>query len=243
MTSLKKYNLNGELLGDISCSHQFTDREAHGQMIKDYIVALRANARQWSACTKGRSEVKHTTHKPYAQKGTGRARQGSLVAPQYRGGGRVFGPKPKFDQHIKINRKERRAAIRTLIGEKIVDEQLYILDTTEMKEAKTKHISNFLALMGLERRVLFLGESGVQEITVGDVVHKFNVHTAKHENFVRSTRNMPGVRFQGACSISGYDVLLAQHIVMTEEALREVEEWLCSAEEEEQHEEETATHE
>ena len=77
-------------------------------MIKDYIVALRANKRQWSANTKGRTEVNHSNKKPWRQKGTGNARQGTFAAPQFKGGGVVFGPKPKFDQHVRINRQERR---------------------------------------------------------------------------------------------------------------------------------------
>src|SRR4029079_6416271 len=103
-------------------------------MVKDYIIALRANARQWSANTKGRSEVSHSTKKPHPQKGGGRARQGSLVAPQYKGGGRVFAPKPKFEQHVRINRKERQAAIRFLISEKWKANKLHIVDSFELNE-------------------------------------------------------------------------------------------------------------
>src|SRR5262245_53218509 len=105
-------------------------------MIKDYIVALRANARQWSASTKTRSEMRHTTKKPHPQKGQGRARQGSLVAPQYRGGGRVFAPKPKFDQHVRINRKERKAAIRFLLAEKFKENKVWLIDDTQMDAPK-----------------------------------------------------------------------------------------------------------
>lgn len=229
MATLKKYNLAGELQGEVEVTDQFVDTVVHGQMIKDYIVALRANVRQWSANTKGRSEVNHTTHKPYAQKGTGRARQGSFVAPQFRGGGRVFGPKPKFDQHVKINKKERRAAIRSLIGEKIADDNVFVLDSTVMEEPKTAMVSSFLATLGLGGRVLFLGESGVVEVAIGEEVQKFNVHTGRHKNFAKSARNMQGVKFQGASAISGYDILLAEHLILTEEALRELEEWLCVA--------------
>ena len=123
MVKLKKYDIKGKHLGDVEVNEALVNAEANGQSIKDYIVALRANARQWSANTKGRSEVNHTTKKPHPQKGGGRARQGSLAAPQYKGGGRVFGPKPKFDQHVKINRKERQAAIRFLLSEKIKEIQ------------------------------------------------------------------------------------------------------------------------
>ncbi len=128
MATLKKYNLSGEELTNVKVNDAYVKAEANGQMIKDYIVALRANARQWSANTKGRSEVNHTTKKPHPQKGGGRARQGSLAAPQYKGGGRVFRPKPKFDQHVSINKKERQAAIRCLIGEKIRENKVHILE-------------------------------------------------------------------------------------------------------------------
>ena len=124
MAKLKKYNIDGKELGQVSVEEHLINAEANSQMIKDYIVALRANARQWSANTKTRAEVKHTTKKPHPQKGQGRARHGSLVSPQYRGGGRVFGPRPKFDQHVKINQKERKAAIRFLLSEKIKDNRV-----------------------------------------------------------------------------------------------------------------------
>ena len=97
----------------------FLDVQANSQMIKDYIVALRANARQWSANTLGRSEVVHSTKKPHRQKGTGSARQGSLVSPQYRGGGIVFGPKPKFDQHVRINKKKGAWRFVTFLQKKL----------------------------------------------------------------------------------------------------------------------------
>ena len=138
MTTLKKYDLKGKEVGHVKVAEKLATAEAHGQMIKDYIVALRANARQWSANTKGRSEVKHTTKKPHPQKGGGRARQGCLVAPQFRGGGTVFGPKPKFDQHVKTNKKERQAAIRFLLAEKFRDNKLHIVEDFSMKAPRPK---------------------------------------------------------------------------------------------------------
>ena len=111
MAVVKKYNLSGNELGQIEIDDRLLQVSANPQMIKDYLVAYRANQRQWSASTKGRSEVSHSTQKPHPQKGTGKARQGSLVSPQYKGGGRVFGPKPKFDQCVKMNKKEKQAVI------------------------------------------------------------------------------------------------------------------------------------
>src|SRR5271154_3212175 len=100
---------------------------ANSQMVKDYLVALRANARQWSANTKTRAEVCHSGKKPHPQKGTGKARQGYLGSPQYKGGGRVHTPRTKFDQHVSVNRKEKRAVMRHLVIEKVQGQNVHVL--------------------------------------------------------------------------------------------------------------------
>lgn len=218
--------MQGDEVGEVVANEQLATAQANSQSIKDYIVALRENKRQWSASTKGRSEVAHTTAKPHPQKGTGRARQGCLVAPQFRGGGIVFGPKPKFDQHVRINKKERKAAIRSLIGDKIRNGKVLILESSEMEAPKTKTIANFLSKRELKKRVLFLGESEMAEIRIEDVSMTFNVKCSKHHNFQKSLRNIPKVKFSLAQNINGYDLMVAHHIVMTEEALKELESWL-----------------
>ncbi|CDZ80463.1 50S ribosomal protein L4 [Candidatus Rubidus massiliensis] len=226
MTTLKKFNLNGEEVGEIQIADHLVDVEVSGQMVKDYIVALRANARQWSANTKGRSEVNHTTKKPHPQKGGGRARQGSLAAPQYKGGGRVFGPKPKFDQHVKINVREKRAAIRFLLSEKIRENRIRIVENFQLDQPRTKQVAGFLKSQSMNGRVLFLGEGSYANVMIGDESQKVSVQDKKHENFVRSARNIPGVSFSLATNISGYDVLVARELVITEAALQEINEWL-----------------
>lgn len=226
MATLKKYNLAGKEIGHIAIDEQWAEAEANSQMVKDYIVALRANARQWSANTKTRSEVKHTTKKPHPQKGQGRARQGSLVAPQYRGGGRVFGPKPKFDQHVKINQKEKRAALRYLIAEKLKENRLILIDDTHMEGPKTKTVASFMKHLNLDGRVLFLGESTFVDVETEGKVQKVTVSSDKHDHFVKSMRNLPKTSFMLASNINGYDVLVARDIVMTESALQEINQWL-----------------
>lgn len=226
MANLKKYNLAGKEIGQVAVDESLTHAEANSQMIKDYIVALRENARQWSANTKTRSEVKHTTKKPHPQKGQGRARQGSLVAPQYRGGGRVFGPKPKFDQHVKINQKERKAAIRFLIAEKIKQNRLWVIENTDMHEPKTKMIAHFLQGLSIQGRSLFLGEGTFAEIETEGHVQRVSISSPKHDNFAKSVRNLPKIAFKLASNISGYDVLIAQNLVVTESALHELKQWL-----------------
>lgn len=227
MTLLKVFNIEGKEVGELEVDSAFAEAQANSQVVKDYIVALRANARQWSANTKGRSEVKHTTKKPHPQKGGGRARQGSLAAPQYKGGGRVFAPKPKFDQHVKINKKEKIAAIRSIIGEKIRNNNVRVLDSTEVAAPKTKVVSHFLDQQKLTgRRVLFVGEGAFHEFEIYDVVEKFSVAADTHHNFIKSMRNIPKASFSLAKNVNGYDLLLADEIVLTEKALVEWQEWL-----------------
>ena len=226
MATLKKLNLKGKEIGQVEVDDILVNAEANGQMIKDYIVAIRANARQWSANTKTRSEVSHSTKKPHPQKGGGRSRQGSLAAPQYKGGGRVHSPRPKFDQHVRINKKERKAAIRFLISEKIKDNKLIVLEETKLKAPKTKIVADFLNQSGVKGRVLFLGEGHYSHIETEGVKKTFSVRCDKHENLVKSLRNIPKVEFSLATNISGYDVLVAHDIIITEEALKELTEWL-----------------
>jgi len=227
VSTLKKYNLEGKEIGNVQILEALANAEANGQMVKDYIIALRENARQWSANTKGRSEVNHSTKKPHPQKGGGRSRQGMLSAPQYKGGGRVFGPKPKFDQHVRINKKERKAAIRFLLGEKIRNNKVHLIDSTEMDAPKTKILANFVKGCNAKGRVLFIGEGSYVQVEIGDATQNISVQSDKHKNFFKSLRNLPKVQFSLAKNINGYDLLVAHEIVMTESALEELNQWLC----------------
>jgi large subunit ribosomal protein L4 len=213
VVKLKKYNLKGEAVGEVNVDDVFLDVEVHGQMIKDYIVALRANLRQWSANTKGRTEVNHSKKKPWRQKGTGNARQGSLASPQFKGGGIVFGPKPKFDQHVRINRKERRLAVRQLLADKIKNNELVLVDDKafggELSEPKTKSVVSFLKAQNIHgKRLLFVAESAEEK--------------DKHAHFKKSARNLPRSSFILASNMNGYDIIAAHGVVMTESALTEL---------------------
>jgi large subunit ribosomal protein L4 len=213
VVALKKYNLKGEAVGDVSIDDKFLAVEAHGQMIKDYIVALRANARQWSANTKGRTEVNHSNKKPWRQKGTGNARQGTLAAPQFKGGGVVFGPKPKFDQHTRINRKERRLAIRQLLADKIKNNALVLVEDAAfngtLAEPRTQSVAAFLKGRNIYgKRLLFVAESSDGK--------------DPHAVFKKSARNLPRSAFILAANMNGYDVMAAHGVVMTESALQQL---------------------
>jgi len=203
--TLKKYDLAGKETGTVDIQDDLLKASAHSQMIKDYIVAMHANARQWSANTKGRSEVNRTGKKPYRQKGTGQARQGCFAAPQYRGGGVVFGPKPKFDQHVRINKKEKRAAIAYLLSERIKSESVSVLDATALTEPKTKTVSEFLAKLNVQgKRVLVLGSSENNPIVLR-----------------KSLRNIPKTQFTFATNVNGYELMLSSHVVILDSAVED----------------------
>lgn len=223
MPKLKKYNLEGKEAGELSVDDSWLIEEINSQSIKNYIVALRANLRQWSANTKGRSEVQHSNQKPHKQKGLGRARQGSLAAPQYKGGGIVFGPKPKFDQNIRINKKERRRALRFLFSEKMRSGSCHLLADFELEEPKTKVFAQFINALGLEKRVLFLGEEGALALEDGS---RISVHTDAHNVLSRSLANLPKARFTLLRTVSAYDLLRVKDLVLTEPALQDLLQWL-----------------
>ncbi len=207
---LKKYDLEGKELEEVAVDAKLLKISLNPQVIKDYVVAVRKNARQWSANTKGRSEIALSNTKPHPQKGTGRARQGCVKTSQYRKGAVVFGPKPKFNQHVRINRKERRAAIHYLLAQKVTDGDIRLLKLKSLKEPKTKAVCKFLKEAGLnDKKVLFLCDEG--EKTKKD-----------RANFYLSMRNIPGARFMPFGSISGYDLMRTEQVVIIDTAEKEL---------------------
>lgn len=207
MATLKKYDLTGKEVGNLSIDDALLDSFAHSQSIKDYIVAIRNNARQWSANTKRRSDSHHTGRKPHPQKGQGRSRQGDLAAPHYKGGAVVWGPRPKFDIHTRINKKERRAAIRFLIAEKIKGDRVCILAKTQLDAPKTKKMADFLEKLEMDsRRVLMLGSE----------------KTDGNDNVLKSVRNLPKKEYLPLAQVNGYELLRCQKIIVLESALDEL---------------------
>ena len=212
MATLKKYDLNGKAVGEIQIDDAVLETTAHPQSVKDYLVAIRKNARQWSANTKTRAQINRTGRKPHPQKGQGRSRQGDLAAPQYKGGGIVFGPKPKFDMHVRINKKERRAAIRSIIADKIKENRVHVLLKETMNEPKTKMVAAFFDKLQLgKNRILVLGES---KATAGTMANP-------HENLIKSLRNIPKKEYSLAAQVNGYSLALANDLIVLESALDE----------------------
>lgn len=208
MATLKKYDLLGKEVGKVDLDDSLLEIKAHPQSIKDYIVAMQKNARQWSANTKVRSEVNRTRRKPHPQKGQGRSRQGDLAAPHYKGGAVVFGPRPKFNIHVRINKKERRAAIRSLIAEKVKEGNVHVLTDALIETPKTKKMAQFFHMVKLqEQRVLVLGRNRERERTDAPLV--------------KSMRNLPKKDFLLLGQLNGYDLAKAKTLVVLEPALEE----------------------
>lgn len=216
MVKIQRYELSGAGNGEVEFDGALLQRFVNPQMLKEYIVALNKNKRQWSANAQTRAEVNHAKKKPHPQKGTGRARQGFLGAPQFRGGGRVFAPKPKFGQHVKINSKERRAVVKSLVSEKIMSGQAYILCVPQMEKPSTRAVAQFMdALSMTGRRALFLTGPRAEG---GEAVSQVN--------FLRSVRNIPRVEIAFFLDANGYSLSLAREIVILEDAVEGLKQFL-----------------
>ena len=206
MAKTQVLNLKGEKVKDLTLKDAVWNIEVNEPVMHDAIVLAQASLRQGTASTKTRSEVSGGGRKPYRQKGTGNARQGSIRSPQYRGGGVVFGPTPR-NYTFKMNRKERRLAIKTALTEKLASKALVVVDTLEIKSNKTKDAIAMMETLKLTGKVLFISS-----------------HDA--ENLYLATRNLGNVAVIMADEINVYDIVNADVIVCDEDTMNYVEEAL-----------------
>lgn len=217
MKQVKKYDITGKKTGEVKVALKAPRSEALDQTVKDYIVAVRENLRQWSASTQGRAEVNHSGKKPHRQKGTGNARQGYLGAPQYKGGGVVFGPKPKFDQKVRMNRRQKRAAVYAIFSDKIQSGSVVVLQDPKLDIPKTKAFAEFLKKLEAGR-TLVLKEAS----TVGN----FEEVKEKNKNIQKSLRNLQKVEFQSIGSVGGLELAKAKTVVILESAEKSFVQWM-----------------
>lgn len=199
-------NWNGEEAGTATFELKVANAENAAHIVHRALVRQMNNARQGTASTKTRSEVRGGGRKPWRQKGTGRARAGSSRSPLWRGGGVIFGPKPR-DYSTKINRKERQLALRTAFQSRAAD-MIVVQDfADELPRPKTKELASALTRWGVEpgEKVLLI---------VGD----------RNENVYLSARNMETVRLISATNLNIYDLLAADRLVITASALEKVQE-------------------
>ena len=206
MLKVKVYNQEGAEVKDLELNEAVFGIEPNNQAIFDMVLLQRASLRQGTHKVKNRTEVSGGGKKPWRQKGTGRARQGSIRAPQWRGGGVVFGPTPR-SYKFKINRKVGRLALRSALSTKIIDNEFMALDTIKFDAPKTKEMVKVLSNL----------EASAKTLIVMDEID---------ETVARSANNIPGVKLLDARRVNVYDVLNSNKLIMTEAAIKSVEEVL-----------------
>lgn len=206
MTKVNVIDLKGEKVKDLTINDEIWKNEGNDIVLKKAIRLQLDSLRQGTADTKGRSEVSGGGRKPYRQKGTGNARQGSIRAPHYRGGGIVFGPTPR-SYSFKTNRKERRLALKTALSEKLAEKKLVVVDSLVLESTKTKDAIKLLETLKATGKVLF--------VSAGDA-----------ENLYLATRNLGNVAVIMADELNVYDIVNADTLVMDSDTINYVEEAL-----------------
>lgn len=207
MPKVALLNLKGEKIKDIKLDDNIWGITPNDQVIYDSINLYMANRRQGTHATKNRSEVSGGGRKPWRQKGTGNARQGSIRAPHFVGGGVVFGPSANRNYTKKMNKKERRLALKSALTYKVNDKAIEVVEKFEAETNKTKDMLNTLAELKLSGKILI-------------------VTTELTENLILATRNLANVNLVLANELNTYNVLYADKILITEDAVKYVEEVL-----------------
>jgi large subunit ribosomal protein L4 len=207
MPKVALLNQNGSQVGDIELNEAVFGIEPNQHVLFEAIVMQRASLRQGTHKTKVRSEVAGGGRKPWRQKGTGRARQGSIRSPQWRGGGTVFGPTPRSYSY-KLPKKVRRLAIKSALSSKVLEENILVLESLVFDAPKTKEFKSVLGGLSVEKKAL---------IVTADL----------DENVALSARNIPGVTVVTADGINVLDVVNHDKLIMTKAAVEKVEEVLA----------------
>ena len=203
MANVKVYNIEGNEVGSIELNDAVFGVEVNEHLMHMAVVSQLANKRQGTQSAKTRAEVSGGGRKPWRQKGTGHARQGSTRAPQWTGGGVVFAPKPR-DYSLKMNKKEKALAIKSALTSRVAENKFIVVDGLTFDEIKTKKMANVLDNLKVEKALVVLDK--------------------KDENVILSARNIPTVRTTMSNSVNVYDVLKYGTVVITKEAVAQIEE-------------------
>ena len=208
MANINVLNLNGEKVKDRKLKDNIWSIEPNDAVLHNAIVLNMANSRQATASTKTRSEVSGGGRKPWRQKGTGNARQGSIRATQWRGGGIVFGPNPNKNYTKKMNKKERRLALKSALAYKVIDKELIVVDELKFATSKTREMVNLLTKLNIEvNKVLVV----VEELT---------------DNVILSARNLANVKVITFDEVNAFDVVSADNMLIEVSAMDKLEEVL-----------------
>ena len=208
MSKVEMLNQNGENIKDIKLNDNIWAIEPNDAVLHNAIVLARSNARKSTASTKTRSEVSGGGRKPWRQKGTGNARQGSIRATQWRGGGIVFGQTPNKNYKKKQNKKERRLAIKSALSYKVKDNELIVVDAIDFKTNKTKEMKELLTKLNIENNKVLVV---VEELT---------------ENICLASRNLANVKLVDFTEVNAFDLVNADNMLITEGTLKKLEEVL-----------------
>jgi len=203
MANVSVYNIEGKAVGSIELNDAIFGVEINEHLVHLAVVQQLANKRQGTQSAKTRSEVSGGGRKPWRQKGTGHARQGSTRSPQWKGGGVVFAPKPR-DYSFKLNKKEKRLALKSALTSRVAAEKIYVLDELNFDEIKTKKMATVLDNLKVNKALVVLGD--------------------KNENVILSARNIPSVRTALVNTINVHDILKYDSLVLTKEAVAKIEE-------------------
>ena len=206
MAKIDILSLKGEKVSDITVNKSLWEIEPNDAVLYDALRLARNSVRQGTHDTKTRSEVSGGGKKPWRQKGTGRARQGSTRAPHWPGGGVVFGPHPR-SYSFKMNKKERRLALKSALAYKLKDKELIVIDDFKIESNKTKDMSAIMKNLKADKNILI-------------VVNELD------ENMILATRNLNNILLLQADEINTYDVVAADKMIITKDAIKAIEEVL-----------------
>ncbi len=204
MPNVAMYNMSGESVGTIDLSEAVFGQEINKVAVHELVKNYLANQRQGTQSTKTRTEVSGGGKKPWRQKGTGRARQGSTRAPQWMGGGVALGPKPR-DYRYTINKKLRKVALKSALSSKVEESTIVVVDSIELEEIKTKAIAGMIAKLPVEGSALI-------------------VTADKNEAVYKSARNIEGVDATFVGQMNVYELVKYEYLVVSKDAVAKIEE-------------------
>ena len=203
MAEVKVYNKEGAAVGSMELNDSVFGVEINEHLMHLAVVAQLANKRQGTQSAKTRSEVSGGGIKPWRQKGTGHARQGSIRAPQWTGGGVVFAPKPR-DYSVKMNKKEKAGAIKSALSSRVAEDKIFVMEDLAFDGIKTKQVKAVLDGFKVDKALIVIAD--------------------KDDNVVLSARNLAGVRTVTSNAINVYDILKYNNLVITKDAVAKIEE-------------------
>lgn len=205
MAKVSVYDMSGKKTGEMELDDNIFGIKPNKDVVHLTVVQYLANQRQGTQSAKTRAEVRGGGRKPWKQKGTGRARQGSIRSPQWKGGGVVFAPKPR-DYSFKVNKKVKRLALKSVLSQKVLEEKMIVLEDLKLSEIKTKEMKKVVDSFKF-KKALFVMED-----------------TEENKNVILSAKNLPNVKTSGVNSINVYDILKFDNFVVTKEAVAKMQE-------------------